>query len=129
MSNCPEIQDISPEHRERLLIIARDKLHITKLGNYYIRPMLDSPTSIGGISWPIWLPTQGQLWEMYNLLPEGGLVYCGNWFYDVFVELLPELGSFLRNYPAQLYSMEQLLLAKVMLSLHNLVWKGEWTGA
>ena len=73
----------------------------------------------------VWLPRQDQLQGIYHSLPKDGLVYCGNWFYDVTPALLEKLRLFLLGYKTQLFSMEQLWLAFVMSELYQKRWDGE----
>ena len=116
-----EIQWVSPEDIFALLIIPRGKVWITKLGNYYFRPMPILPTYILGISQPIWLPTQAQLQKILKT----ELDECDFGLVELFFNYVWGEESPPNQLNSPLNTMEQFWLAFVMKEKYNKVWNGE----
>ena len=116
MSDCPEIQKLSPITYYGL-IVGKDNLYTSEKGDFCW--IIKSSTEL--IDKQIWLPRQDQLQEMVIDGRDTTLLsyLFGQWVSDTMLHI-----------PFHECTMEQLWLAFVMKELHNKVWNNEeWIAA
>ena len=125
-----EIQKKSPEELITFMANERDKIIISALGNYFVRPRNTFVSAPYYTSTVVWLPTQGQLQDLVKHIQHISVLngFDGTWFgrFSIFVREYTEnyAGQGLK-YHVWLDSMEKFLLAFVMQELYSKQWDGE----